>query len=138
MDQEMTDLILTTAKSLLGIPYVFGAKWTDLSKPPAALDCSGFVEGVYLKSGLHLPDGSQNQYDFTKPIAVQDAVPTDLAFFGRNKDPKQIYHVGMLFDKDNIIEARAFDGLDWTGKVTLRGKTFWENWENFLGYRRLI
>lgn len=130
---ELRSAIIIAASKLIGIPYEFGAEWTDYLKPPATLDCSEMAEGIFHLVGLKLPDGSQNQYNFT--IKAEKPEPGDLAFFGKGGDPGKIYHVGILYDEKNIIEARAFDGREWTGKVCLREKQNWENYKNFCGYR---
>lgn len=127
--------LITTARPLLGIPYEFGAEWNDLTKLPLTLDCSEMVENVYKINGLTMPDGSQNQFDFTLPAA--NPLPGDLVFFGRGGNVKQIYHVGLVFDGLNILEARGFQpgaGFE-TGKVILRFRHLWERYKNFVGYR---
>src|SRR3990167_6741491 len=73
--------LVKTARMLLGIPYVFGVEWVNYSLPPVALDCSEMTEGIYRVNGLKMPDGSQNQFDFTTPTG--NPFPGDLAFFGR-------------------------------------------------------
>lgn len=123
------------SEKLLGIPYKFGAEWIDYSKPPAEIDCSELVEGVYRINGLKMPDGSQNQYNFT--LATETPQMGDLGFFGRDGDINKVYHVGMVYDGDFFIEARGFDPKRnfETGKVILRHRAAWERFNNFLGYR---
>lgn len=125
--------LVIQAEKLIDIPYKMGAEWTDFSKLPKELDCSELVEGVYRIMKLQIPDGSQNQFNFT--IATETPKIGDLCFFGRDKDITKIYHVGILYSDKEIIEARDFDGRDWTGKVILRERKAWENWKNFCGYR---
>jgi cell wall-associated NlpC family hydrolase len=139
LDLHQKDIIrralVESARKLIGIPYVFGTEWTDYSQLPKALDCSELIEGVYHQNGLKMPDGSQNQFDFTVPTGNPQI--GDLAFFGRGANVKQIYHVGMMFDKYEIIEARGYQsGSSFeTGKVILRPTVKWENYANFTGYR---
>lgn len=127
--------IVSSARPLLGIPYVWGAEWTDYSLPPEGLDCSELVEGCYRINGLKMPDGSQNQFEFTLPTGVP--LPGDLAFFGKGGKTSQIYHVGLVFDSINIIEARGLQlGSSFeTGKVILRPISAWQNYANFCGFR---
>lgn len=127
--------IVAICKSLIGVPYRLKAEWTDYNTIPKELDCSEMIEGVYRKVGLKMPDGSQNQFNFTIPTVGFNV--GDLVFFGRNRDPKQIYHVGIVYDKFNIIEARDFDekASFETGKVILRPIAKWEAYKNFLGVR---
>lgn len=131
--------IVKTCSSLLGVKYKFGAEWNDLSIMPAYIDCSELVEGVFRKNGFVMPDGSQAQYDATEPIMDYRIIaPADLAFFGEDKNPKKIYHVGIVMDEQYIIEARKFDenASFKTGEVILRPRARWEAWKNFCGYRR--
>lgn len=133
--ETLRTAIINTARPLLGIPYVWGAEWTDYSLPPDGLDCSELVEGCYKINGLKMPDGSQNQFDFTIPTGTP--LPGDLAFFGKGGKPSQIYHVGLIFDVANIIEARGHQlGSSFeTGKVILRPISAWQSYVNFCGFR---
>lgn len=124
------------AHKLLGTRYYFGAEWTNYSIIPEELDCSELNEGVFHLVGLRdMPDGSQNQYNFTMP--TPKPILGDLAFFGRSKDPSKIYHTGVVYDETYIIEARGFDPAASfpTGMVILRERKYWEAYKNFVGYR---
>ena len=128
--------LVETARKYIGVPYKYGAEWTDYTKPPEALDCSEFVEGVYHLNGLKMPDGAQSQYNFT----VHTPTPQmgDLAFFGKGGDINQIYHVGIVLNDTAIIEARGFDPKSSfeTGKVIVRPRSRWEAYlPSFVGYR---
>lgn len=127
--------LLMFSQKLLDIPYEYGAEWDDHKQIPLSLDCSELVEGVYNHFGIKMPDGSQNQHNFT--IETKYPKSADLAFFGRGGNPNKIYHVGLVYDASNIIEARAFDPHVTfpTGKVILRPRERWENYCNFVGYR---
>ena len=125
--------IIIEAGKLIGVPYKLGGKWDDISKPPETLDCSGLVSGLYKLLKLSIPDGSQNQFNYT--IATTTPKIGDICFMGRDKDITKIYHCGILFSEKDIIEAREFDGREWTGKVCLRQRNYWEEWKNFVGYR---
>lgn len=152
-DERLTDhqkevlrvALVDSARKLLGIKYIYGAEWTDLSQLPEALDCSELVEGVYKQNGLRMPDGGQAQFDATVPTG--DAKVGDLGFFGRGANPAQVYHVGMVFtvglkqDENifgQIIEARGFQPESHfeTGKVILRPMGAWIAYTNFLGFRK--
>lgn len=124
------------AEKLIGLPYKFGAEHNDMVKLPSALDCSEMVEWLYHCVGLKdMPDGSQAQFYHTLPTDFP--LCGDLAFFGRDGDSNQIYHVGMVFDNERIIEARAYDATATfeTGKVIFRPRLNWEKYKNFCGYR---
>lgn len=127
--------LISTANKLLGIKYEFGAEWANYAELPETLDCSEMIEGIFKINKLDIPDGSQNQYNFT--ISTNAPIIGDLAFFGRGKDNSKVYHVGMVYDDKYIIEARAYqpEASFPTGKVILRDRSAWENYKNFLGYR---
>lgn len=135
--QVIRDALVMRAQALLGILYDYGAEWTDYSKLPVSLDCSEMTRGIFKTEGLKMPDGSQNQFNFTLPVVKEKALPGDLAFFGKGGDILKVYHVGMIFDLQHIIEARGFDSKASfpTGKVITRPRENWENYCNFLGYR---
>lgn len=120
---------------LLGIKYKFGAKWDDMSKPLECIDCSGAVSAVFKKAELKMPEGSGNQFDFTIALAPGTKPQVgDLGFFSKNGI---IDHVGMIYDANNMIEARAFDKLATfkTGEVILRPISKWTAWKEFAGFR---
>lgn len=128
--------LVSYARNLLGTPYEYGAEWVDRTKPPTALDCSEFVEGVYLLNGLRMPDGAQNQFNFT--VSTGTPLMGDLAFFGKGGDINQIYHVGIVLNDTAIIEARGFDPKAnfETGKVIVRPRSKWEAYlPSFIGFR---
>lgn len=129
--------LVASAKKLLdaGVKYEFGAEWTNYAIIPDTLDCSEMIEGVFNLHKLKMPDGSQAQFDSTV-ISSAKPQPGDLAFLGRGGNPRQIYHVGMIFDDQNIIECRAFDpnASFETGKIILRPREKWETYKNWVGY----
>ena len=136
--EALRNAIVSKARDCLGILYYFGAEWTDYSKLPESLDCSELVEGCYRISGLKMPDGSTNQFEFTQSVPREAIKRADLAFFGKNGDPKQIYHVGLIFDEKDVIEARGHqpESSFETGKVILRPIEAWAKYKNFVGFRR--
>lgn len=129
--------IIMFASKTLDIPYKFGAEWTDFKDLPIELDCSELTEGLYGHIGIRLPDGSQNQFNYTVPVPLETYSPADLVFFGRGGNSNQIYHVGLVYDKDQVLEARAYDPNSSfpTGKVILRPLAAWMRYKNFCGIR---
>ena len=132
--ETLRTALVESARKLLGIPYMLGAEWTDITKMPTALDCSEMVEGVYHQNGLKMPDGSQNQHDFC--VHSPSPLLGDLAFFGRSGAGNQIYHVGMVLDDVSIIEARGHqpESSFETGKVITRPIVNWVKYSNFVGF----
>lgn len=132
---EIRKRLIAYSEKLIGIEYEYGASWENFSELPHSLDCSEMVKGLYRHFGLKMPDGSQFQFDFS--IESSSPVLGDLAFFGRDANPKKVYHVGIVFDNEQIIEARAFDKSAYfdTGKVILRPIDKWIKYKNFVGFR---
>lgn len=133
--QAKRRLVVDTALRLIGVPYIYGAEWTAYAVKPSALDCSEMVEGVFTIAGLTMPDGSQNQFNFCKETLNPDF--GNLVFFGREKDQKKVYHVGIIVNTNTVIEARAYDpNVSFeTGKVIFRPLDRWRAYKNFLGWR---
>lgn len=134
--QVIRDSMVETSIKTLGIPYRLGAKLESLSANfTDGIDCSGEISLICRTVGLKMPEGSQSQFNFT--VATETPKPGDLAFFGRGKDITQVYHVGMVFDDQQMIEARGHqEGSSFkTGEVILRPRLAWENFSSFVGYR---
>lgn len=74
--------IIDTAKSLLGLPYLWGGKCPG-SQTPTALDCSGYVAWVYERalgySSLQA-GGTYYQINLCTEIPESEAKPGDLVF----------------------------------------------------------
>ena len=133
--EENRTKICMLAGKLLGIPYEYGAECKNVIDIPTALDCSEMMEYLYNHFGIYLPDGSQAQFKYT--VSTVNVKIGDLAFFGRGKNPGRVYHVGMVWNHDKIIEARGLqpNSSFTTGEVITRPRVNWENYKNFLGYR---
>lgn len=87
-----------TGRSKLGCPYVFGAAG------PTVFDCSGFTRWVFSQYGISLPHSAAGQYAMSDKISEKDARKGDLIFFANTYKPG-ISHVGIVLDKNTIIEA---------------------------------
>ena len=108
--QELTQV----AASLLSHPYLMGGKSPSQGSPKGPLDCSGFVDWVYIQcfgtgvSGGGVPDGvamsgTALQWYATAPISMEDLQIGDLAFL---QDPAKlgkgkINHVGIYIGEYN-------------------------------------
>lgn len=156
LDEHQKEVIRNSmvkeAGPLQGIPYKMSktqAEWDaglgagrDLTKLPDLLDCEGLAHWVCGRVGLKFPPfpsgkggGAQQQFDFT--VATATPKPGDFAFFGTGKDITHIYHIGMVYNDEFIIEARGHqEGASFkTGEVILRERKIWEAYANFCGYR---
>lgn len=133
MDPKDTrSIILRAAWTRLGSAYLLGGKWPlEQAAPTGPIDCSGFVRWAYAQGGLIIPDGSYNQFADSKDIVAPDLpLPGDLGFF--RDEQGRIHHVGMLYDEEQVIEARGNP----YNAVIFRPRAAWEAWREFTGWRR--
>lgn len=86
--------LIGTAESCLGVPYVWGG--TSM----AGFDCSGLTSYVFAKSGIQLPRVASAQQNFATPVALNNAQPGDLVFWG-----SPAYHVGIYIGNGQYIHA---------------------------------
>ena len=92
----------TTAKNLLGKPYVWGATG------PNKFDCSGFTQEVFCKAGIHIPRNSRAQAKVGQYIAYQNLKRGDMVFFDTNrKRPGYVTHVGIYLSEGKFIHASS-------------------------------
>ena len=94
IDNSIVDIrkqALENAKHVIGVKYKYGG--TDST----GFDCSGFTQYVYKSIGIDLPHNANAQSEVGKSIALKDAKPGDLIFFGKNR----AFHAGMIFNNKN-------------------------------------
>ncbi len=101
-----TSNLVKSAKSLLGLPYLWGGTSTK------GVDCSGFTKTVYLMNGLILARDASQQVntgvlvDESKNFRQLEA--GDLLFFGRAKTDstkERVTHVGMWIGNTQFIHS---------------------------------
>lgn len=84
-------VIISTAVSKLGCPYVWGATGPD------TFDCSGLTSYCYRQAGVSIPRVSGDQAGCGRQVPVPEAVPGDIVW-------KQ-GHVGLAIGGGNFIHA---------------------------------
>ncbi len=72
----------------LGLEYLWGGTSTY------GLDCSGLVHAVSRVLGQRIPRDAHDQADALEKVAIDEARPGDLYFFGRPE--KKVHHVGFV------------------------------------------
>ncbi|MFN7142086.1 MAG: NlpC/P60 family protein, partial [Limisphaerales bacterium] len=94
------------AKSLLGVPYLWGGTSTK------GVDCSGFTKTVYLMNGIHLLRNASHQArqgtDVPLDANFANLRKGDLLFFGTkaaNGKPERVTHVGIYLENKEFIHA---------------------------------
>lgn len=93
--------LLAEAESLLGTPYVLGG-----ADPAIGLDCSGFVQRVYLKAaGIVIPKYTGNQRRVGVRVSRAEVAPGDLLFFKSRAE--NVSHVAMALQAggERLIHA---------------------------------
>lgn len=106
--KRFANLLLTTAKQLLGTPYRYGG-----ASVLGGIDCSGFVQKVFAKFGIELPRSSceqakvgmlvTNKFDWSK-LRIGDVL-----FFRRSPSSGQIGHTGIYIGDGKMIHAARSD-----------------------------
>lgn len=91
------DAIIEEAKKYLGTPYVWGGA------TPKGFDCSGLVQYVLAKFGVHVPRVSYQQANAGERRAVGDLEVGDLVLFNHGKNGAG--HVAFYLGNGQILEA---------------------------------
>jgi SH3-like domain-containing protein len=98
--------IAKTAKSLLGIPYLWGGTSTK------GMDCSGFTKTVFRLNGMELNRDADQQATMGEPVASNDNFRLlrsgDLLFFGQkgvDGNKERITHVGIYLANLQYIHS---------------------------------
>jgi len=104
------DKLLATAKSMMGIPYLWGGSSSKMN------DCSGFTSTVFLANGIQLPRDARQQALIGKTVkydrTMQTVKPGDLLLFGSKE---RINHVGIslggyeYIHQDGYVDIGSFD-----------------------------
>ena len=96
--------IIATAKTFLGVPYLWGGTSAKL------MDCSGFTRTVFFLNGIYLPRDASQQVNVGIPIDTKNGFenlhPGDLLFFGKKAtetSKEKITHVGIYIGNDEFI-----------------------------------
>jgi cell wall-associated NlpC family hydrolase len=84
------------AQRYLGTPYLYGGE------SPSGFDCSGLMQYVWGKVGVHLARVSEDQIFDGTPVPRDKLQPGDLVFFRQDGD---VHHVGMYVGHGRFIEA---------------------------------
>lgn len=98
--------IIAYAKTLIGIPYVWGGQTTS------GFDCSGFVQYVFNHFGITLPRESHDQATVGTSVSQSNLQPGDLLFFQNTDSYAGLYanhvtHVGIYIGNGAMIESSS-------------------------------
>ena len=96
-DPKAQSVLIRTAKSALGTPYVRGGTSTN------GFDCSGFVQWTYNQVGIKLPRTAREQSQVGHAIRnVDDLQVGDIVAF---RHPKRGYHTGIYVGDGKFIHS---------------------------------
>lgn len=91
------DSIVTFAKTLIGVPYLYGS--TD---PAKGFDCSGFINYVFNHFKIPVPRSSYDFGNIGQKRTMENCAKGDLILFtGTNPLEKNIGHIGIVIDTIN-------------------------------------
>jgi cell wall-associated NlpC family hydrolase len=90
--------IVRTARSFLGIPYLWGG-----TSAATGFDCSGLTMTVYQLNGIDLPRSSKEQFEMGGAANRDSLQEGDLVFFSIGG--KQVSHVGIYAGSQLFIHA---------------------------------
>ncbi len=121
--------LLEVAASIIGHPYGSGSKTFTVGPPDGPLDCSGFVDWVYVQcfnktaSGGFIPEninvsGTAYQYYASRPIEESELKIGDLAFYDTPENVTildEVNHVGIYVGKIDGRNAFIHCGGEWFG-----------------------
>ena len=139
------EMLHQAIQSYLGTPY----QWGNSSQK--GIDCSGFTQEVYKKSGITLPRTAREQYNTGKKVDKDDLEYGDLVFFNTkpliflsscffpcilfNMEVPSVYgitHVGIYIEDDKFVHSSASRGVIFENL----NSSYWK--KRFVGARRLL
>lgn len=86
------------ALSLQGVPYRWGK-----ASPTEGFDCSGFIQHIYQRQGIHLPRTVREMASNLPSVSEDELHSGDLLFFNTNGN--RFSHVGLYVHGDKFIHA---------------------------------
>lgn len=106
--ETSADNLITTAKSMLGVPYLWGG--TSIK----GMDCSGFTKTIFYLNGQVIPRDASQQINEGEEVDTEknweNLQVGDLLFFGEKatEDRKErVVHVGMWIGNNEFIHSRG-------------------------------
>lgn len=109
MDEQIVKMI-QVAKSLVGVPYKYGATMSDV---PNFFDCSLFTQYIFKQIGVDLPRSTILQAEFGTEVDLENIEAGDLLFFHgtqgfyNKKFPQGIGHVVLYIGDGKTIHAAS-------------------------------
>jgi hypothetical protein len=106
--ETSVDNLISTAKSMLGVPYLWGG--TSIK----GVDCSGFTKTIFYLNGQVIPRDASQEINEGEEVDTEknweNLQVGDLLFFGEKAtdDRKErVVHVGMWIGNNEFIHSRG-------------------------------
>lgn len=94
-----TQIIIKTAKKMLGVKYRYGG-----TSPRKGFDCSGLVQYSHKAAGVNIPRTTSQQFKAAKRVARKYLKAGDLVFF-KTIPSRPVSHVGIYLGNNKFIHA---------------------------------
>lgn len=126
--QQKVNIVISTAKSLLGTPYVWGGE----SLQEGGFDCSGLTQYVFRQAGYSLNRISADQAKQGVYVSRANLQPGDLVFYSF-KQNGVIDHVGIYIGNGKMINSPKTGDVV---KITDVTTSYWAS--RYVTARRII
>jgi len=119
------DRIIKTAKSLQGVPYVWGGTTTS------GFDCSGFTQYVMSVNRVSIPRTAALQYEKGTWVNKVNLIPGDFVFFSTYAAGAS--HVGIYLGGGQFVHASSG-----AGKIIISQLSNTYYTQHYLGAKRML
>lgn len=121
LQKTLADSIVVFAKTLLGVPYLYGS-----SDVRVGFDCSGFITYVFNHFSIQVPRSSVEFTNLGKQITLSAAKPGDLILFtGTDTTNAVVGHMGIVTaNADSLRFIHSTSGKQSGVTITTLGKYY--------------